>query len=50
VLSSTGGGQNLNEASAFMARYELACRQVSDLNLLNTENTSNHRLEHNGWV
>jgi len=51
VLSGIGTLKNgVNESTAYMQKYELLCMEIDRYNLVRKDQTSNIRLEMNGWV
>lgn len=50
VFASMGGVENQNQSNNYMQKYEMVCQEIERLNLTQKDNTSNIRLEINGWV
>lgn len=49
VLLSRGAGESANEGATYLQRFELAIQQYENTGLIQKEQTSNTRLEMNGW-
>ena len=43
-------GTEAVKGAGYMAKYEMACQRIIQLNLVPTDNTANTKLERTGWV
>lgn len=44
------GGEEVQEGNNYMAKFEQSCAQLTNLNMMNTDNTRNSKLDKAGWV
>jgi len=47
---SSLGGDSAQEGTAYMTKFEVSCKKIEELNLVNKANVTNQKLEVNGWV
>lgn len=49
AFSSLNSDQDA-EGNNYLAKFEASCKKIEDLNLMNTNDSANLKLEHAGWV
>lgn len=50
VFAGMSGVDSQNQSNNYMSKYEISCQEIERLNLTQKDNTTNLRLEINGWV
>lgn len=44
------GGEHTQEGNNYMTKFEQSCAKITELNLMNDDNTTNEKLDRAGWV
>lgn len=50
IFTGTNTDGQISEGNNYMQKFEQSCAKITDLNLMNNDNTSNIKLDKAGWV